>query len=117
MKDENYIFPMGGDQSLNTYYKSQGEMMEALKKRFKNSEILDGFEYSDEYSKTSCIWFRNASEITYTEKDLNPISALDNGIRSSKLYDLDVYHKFEKWCNKRGWYPSTEDYTLILFQI
>ena len=97
--------------------KTQKEMIEALKQRFEGSIILDGIEFSNEYKQGYCIWFKNASDVTYTKKDLNPISAIDNGIYENKKYNMEVYHKFEKWCLKRGWYPSTENYTLNLFKL
>jgi hypothetical protein len=60
---------------------------------------------------------RNGSNVPYTDKDTNPLSGLDNIMCDNKNYDIDVYIKFDKWCNKRGWYASTEEYTLMLYKI
>jgi len=34
-----------------------------------------------------------------------------------KNYDFEVYKKFDKWCNRYGWYATSESYTLQLFKI
>jgi len=96
---------------------SYEEMQLALEKRFPSLVIHDSSVFSSEYEPNTSLWLRNASEVTYTEKDLNPISALDNRIYESKQYDLDVYIKFYDWCIKRGWYATTEDYTLMLIKL
>lgn len=96
---------------------SYEEMQVALEKRFPSLVIKDAKEFSYEYSLKKSLWLQNASSVTYTEKDLNPISALDNCIYENKNYDIDVYNKFYTWCIKRGWYASTENYTLQLFKL
>lgn len=93
------------------------EIVEALNKRFPTLKLKCASEFSKEYEPNKSLWLRNASDITYTEKDLNPISALDNCIYENKKYDLDVYTKFYDWCIKRGWYPTTEEYTLMLIKL
>jgi hypothetical protein len=93
------------------------EITIALQKRFPTLEIKCGSEFSKDYKPNQAIWLRNASSVPYTNKDVNPLSALDNGIYDNKNYDIDVYIKFDKWCNKKGWYTSTEEYTLMLYKI
>ena len=93
------------------------EMFFKLKNRFPGIEIKDSKAFSYEYEYGQSLWLRNASSITYTNIDKNTLSALDTGIYNSKLYDIDVYIKFDKWCNKYGWYASTENYTLQLFKL
>jgi len=96
---------------------SKSEIIDALQKRFPSLEIKCGSEFSKDMNPECSLWLRNASNVSYTDKDSNPLSALDNKIYSDKNYELDVYKKFDAWCVKRGWYPTTEDYTLILFKI
>jgi hypothetical protein len=93
------------------------EIVVALKKRFPNLEIKDGSEFCKDYKPYNSIWLSNASNIPYTQKDINPISGLDNRIYGDKNYDIDVYIKFNNWCNKRGWYATTEAYTLMLHKL
>jgi hypothetical protein len=88
-----------------------------LQKRFPTLDIRCGSEFSKDYKPNHSIWLRNGSSVPYTSKDTNPLSALDNRIYNNKNYDIDVYIKFDKWCNKRGWYASTEDYTLMLYKL
>jgi hypothetical protein len=93
------------------------EIIVALQKRFPTLEIKCASEFSKDYKPNRAIWLRNASSVQYTDKDTNPLSALDNRIYNNKNYDIDVYIKFDKWCNNKGWYASTEEYTLMLYKI
>jgi len=93
------------------------EIIVALQKRFPTLEIKCASEFSKDYKPNRAIWLRNGSSVQYTNKDTNPLSALDNRIYDNKNYDIDVYIKFDKWCNKKGWYASTEEYTLMLYKI
>jgi hypothetical protein len=93
------------------------EIIVALQKRFPTLEIKCASEFSKDYKPNRAIWLRNGSSVPYTDKDTNPLSALDNRIYNNKNYDIDVYIKFDKWCNKKGWYASTEEYTLMLYKI
>ena len=90
------------------------EIIAKLEYRFPNINAVDSFEFSKEYKKGCSIWIRNASDITYTKKDKNTIY---NTSYYLKNYDIEVYNKFDKWCNRYGWYASTENYTLQLFKI
>lgn len=96
---------------------SQKEMMEALVYRFPSITALDGNEFSKDNSIGNSIWIKNGSSVPYTDKDRNPLCSLDTGIRNERLYDIEVYIKFNDWCYKRGWYATTEDYTLMLYQL
>ena len=93
------------------------EIIVELQKRFPTLEIKCGSEFSKDYKPNQSIWLRNGSNVPYTDKDTNPLSGLDNIMCDNKNYDIDVYIKFDKWCNKRGWYASTEEYTLMLYKI
>ena len=93
------------------------EIIVALQKRFPTLQIKCASEFSKDYKPNQAIWLRNASSVPYTNKDTYPLSALDCGIYDNKNYDIDVYIKFDKWCNKKGWYASTEEYTLMLYKI
>ncbi len=93
------------------------QMFFAVRKRFPQLEVKCSSKFSEEYEPNTSLWLKNASSVQYTDKDTNPLSALDNCIYESKHYEIDVYKKFEKWCNKKGWYASTESYTLQLFKL
>ena len=93
------------------------EIIVALQKRFPTLQIKCASEFSKDYKPNQAIWLRNASSVPYTNKDTYPLSALDCGIYDNKNYDIDVYIKFDKWCNKKGWYASTEEYTLMLYKL
>ena len=87
---------------------------EKLKHRFPRLIIKDSNEFSNEYEIGTSLWLQNAQDVTYTKKDLNTIYNTSYGIKG---YDIEVYEKFNKWCNKYGYYASTENYTLQLFKI
>lgn len=89
-------------------------IIEKLKHRFPTLIIKDSNEFSNEYEIGTSLWLQNAQDVTYTKKDLNTIYNTSYGIKG---YDIEVYEKFNKWCNKYGWYASTENYTLQLFKI
>ena len=91
------------------------EMYLKLQERFPELEILDNIEFSSEAKQNNGFWLRNGSEITYTEKDKNTLYQSVGYFR--KDYDFEVYKKFDKWCNKYGWYATSESYTLQLFKI
>ena len=91
------------------------EMFFKLKERFPQLEVLDNTEFNKEHIPNNSFWLRNAESITYTEKDKNTLYQAMN--MDFKNYDLEVYKKFNKWCNKYGWYATSEDYTLQLFKI
>jgi hypothetical protein len=95
---------------------SHEKFIKQLNKRFPNLIVLP----SNVFNKDSVggLWLKNASCITYTKKDLNTICAIDNGLFVNyKLYDIDVYNKFSKWCKKRGYYCSTSEYTLMVYPL
>jgi hypothetical protein len=95
---------------------SFAEMVQKLQKRFENIEVLDYIECNKNYKLNFSIWIKKAYCIPYTKKDTNTI--LLNGYQNNqKLYELDVYKKFDKFCQRYGWYASTENYTLQLFKI
>jgi hypothetical protein len=96
---------------------TKSQIILALQKRFPTLEIKDGLEFSNDICNYNCLWLKNGSDVPYTDKDKNPISGLDNMIYNDKRYDIDVYIKFNEWCIKRGWYASTENYTLMLYKI
>ena len=86
-----------------------------LQERFPNLEILDNIEFSSASEIKTGFWLRNGESVTYTEKDKNTLyQAMNNDFKN---YDLEVYKKFNKWCNKYGWYATSESYTLQLFKI
>lgn len=86
-----------------------------LQERFPYLEILDNTEFSSETKTNNAFWLRNGESVTYTEKDKNTLyQAMNNDFKN---YDLEVYKKFDKWCNKYGWYATSESYTLQLFKI
>jgi hypothetical protein len=95
------------------------EMVKALEKRFPTLNIKEGSSFSPDYASDNFIWLPNASSVPYTEKDASPLSALDNWLSPSQhaKYDIDVYMKFNDWCKKKGWYASTESYTMMLIKI
>lgn len=92
------------------------EMQLVLQKRFPKLEVLDNAEFSTDHAKESGFWLKNASEVTYTAKDKNTLLANGNE-PNSRLYDIDVYKKLDAFCQKKGWYASTESYTLQLFKL
>ena len=92
------------------------EMQFKLQQRFPKLEVLDNSEFSADQAKGSGLWLKNASEISYTVNDNNTLLAGENE-PNSRLYELDVYKKFDAFCQKRGWYASTESYTLQLFKL
>lgn len=83
--------------------------------RFPTLEVLDNIEFSSASEIKTGFWLRNGESVTYTEKDKNTLyQAMNNDFKN---YDLEVYKKFDKWCNKYGWYATSESYTLQLFKI
>ena len=92
------------------------EMLLKLKEHYPTLEILDSSEFSKETSPNEGFWLRNASEVTYTEKDKNTILANENE-PNSRLYEIDVYKKFDLFCQRFGWYATTESYVLQICKI
>ena len=91
------------------------EMGNALKKRFPLMDLNCNSEYSSDYPKNTGFWIKGAEEITYTEKDLNTLYLSNDYFNNS--YELNIYKKFAHWCLKRGYYVSSENYTLQIFKI
>lgn len=86
-----------------------------LQERFPQLQVLDNTEFSKDAKQDNGFWLRNGEEIKYTEKDKNTLyKSMNNDFKN---YDLEVYKKFDKWCNKYGWYATSESYTLQLFKI
>jgi hypothetical protein len=98
---------------------SYEEMFFKLRKRFPNIVVKDSNKFSKDYDKGLSFWLPNANEIPYTNVDKNVLCSLDVWIKfkDTKLYDLDVYIKFDNWCKRYGWYASTENYTLQIFKV
>jgi hypothetical protein len=94
---------------------SYSKMLLKLKEKFPKLEILDNNEFSKESVLNTGFWLRNAESVTYTEKDKNTLYQSMN--LDSKNYDLEVYKKFDKWCNKYGYYATSESYTLQVFKL
>ena len=94
-------------------------MIILINKRFPTIIVKDSNDFSKDIPKGTSLWLTNTNEVTYTDKDENVICSLDVWVKASntKLYDIDVYIKFGAWCNRYGWYASTENYTLNLFKI
>lgn len=91
------------------------EMLIKLKERFPNLEILDNTEFSKDAKPNNGFWLRNANDISYTNKDSNTLyQAMSYDFKN---YDFEVYKKFDKWCNRFGWYATSESYTLQLFSL
>ena len=90
-------------------------MLLKLQERFPKLEVLDNTEFSKDAKPFTGFWLRNAEDITYTEKDLNTLyKAMNNDYKN---YDLEVYKKFNKFCNRFGWYATSESYTLQVFNL
>lgn len=91
------------------------EMLLKLKQRFPSMDILDNSEFSKENKANYSFWIRNACDVTYTEKDLNTLYQSMNN--DYKNYDFEVYKKFNNFCNRYGWYATSESYTLQVYPI
>jgi hypothetical protein len=93
---------------------SYSEMEADLKKRFPGIELLCNSNYSQDYPKERGFWVRNCGELTYSTKDKNTLYlGLDYYNRD---YELNIYKKFEAFCQARGWWTTSEDYTLQIFK-
>jgi len=91
------------------------EMLNKLRERFPYLQVLDNTEFSKDSKPFTGFWLRNAHDITYTEKDKNTLyQAMNNDYKN---YDLEVYKKFDKFCNRYGWYATSESYTLQVFSL
>lgn len=91
------------------------KMFVKLQQRFPNIEVLDNIEFTNTVEKQTGFWLKNADNTTYTNKDKNTLyQAMNNDLKN---YDLEVYKKFNKWCNRYGWYATSESYTLQLFKL
>jgi hypothetical protein len=95
---------------MKTYTKEQ--MTKAIIKRFEGIEPRCTSEFFTN-NNTNGLWLKNYEGKTYTNKDKYPIVDTYAG----KRYDIDVYIKFQAWCIKRGWYPDTSNYTLLIYPI
>lgn len=94
---------------------SYNEMLLKLEERFPTLEVLDNSKFSKEATKNTGFWLRNAESITYTILDKHKLyQAMNYDFRN---YDFEVYKKFNKWCNKFGWYATSESYTLQIFSL
>ena len=89
------------------------QMSVKLKKRFPNLVVKDGNDFDNERTEIGkSFWLPNSEDITYTSKDSNTLYKCFGG----KGYDLEVYEKFDKWCNRYGWYATTDRYTMEIFK-
>lgn len=93
---------------------SFSEMETALKKRFPNIEVFCNSEYSKEYPKNLGFWVKGSDELTYTAKNLNTLYLANDYFNNA--YELNIYKKFSKWCEKRGYFVSSENNTLQIFK-
>jgi hypothetical protein len=94
---------------------SYNEMSLKLKERFPRLEVLDNTVFSKDANINSSFWLRNAESINYTNKDKNTLYQSMN--LDYKNYDLEVYKKFNNFCNRFGWYATSESYTLQFFYL
>jgi len=94
---------------------SYSEMEMAIKKRFAGVELLCNSEYSALYPKNEGFWIRGSENIRYTDKDRNTLY-LSNDYEN-KSYELNIYKKFDAWCKARGWFATSENYTLQIFKL
>lgn len=89
------------------------QMSAKLKKRFPTLVIKDGKDFdSTRRGLGNSFWLPNSEDVTYTSKDDNTLYKSYGG----KGYELEVYEKFDKWCNRYGWYATTESYTMEIFK-
>jgi hypothetical protein len=94
---------------------SYREMLLKLKERFPQLEVLDNTKFSKDATLNTSFWLRNADDINYTSKDKNTLyQSMNNDFKN---YDLEVYKKFNSWCNRYGWYATSESYTLQVFSL
>lgn len=92
------------------------QMVIKLQSRFPGIVIKDGCDfYSEKTEAFRSIWIPNSSEVSYTSKDLNTLYKANDYF--NKKYEFEVYKKFDSWCQKRGWYASTESYTMQIFKL
>jgi hypothetical protein len=104
-----YLFIMGRELNFE-------EMSAKLKKRFPTLVIKDGIAFDSNRQETGkSFWLPNASDVTYTNKDVNTLYQASTTYRE-RNYSLEVYNKFNAWCNRYGWYASTESYTMEIFK-
>ena len=90
------------------------EMEADLKKRFPEMKILCNSEFTSSYPKGVAFWAIGSDEQTYSDKDKNPLY-LANDYYNNK-YELNIYKKFHAFCKARGWFASSENYTLQIFK-
>lgn len=91
------------------------EMRLKLINRFPSLVVLDNVEFSKSVECETGFWLKNSDDTTYTNKDKNTLYKANDYF--NKNYELEVYKKFDKWCNRFGWYATTENYTLQLFKL
>jgi hypothetical protein len=91
------------------------EMLLKLEERFPKLEVLDNNEFSRDAKLNSAFWLRNADSINYTNKDKNTL--YQSMSYDFKNYDFEVYKKFNNFCNRFGWYATSESYTLQVFSL
>lgn len=90
------------------------ELKEKLQKQFPSLIVKDSKEfYSEPFPEKQSLWLPNAESVSYTAKDHNTLYQAH--VCYDKNYNLEVYRKFDKWCNRYGWYASTENYTMQIF--
>lgn len=90
------------------------EMETALKNRFPNINVACNSEYFKDYPKNLDFWVKDSDELTYTAKDLNPLYLANDYL--NKAYEINIYKKFAKWCENRGYFVSSENNTLQIFK-
>lgn len=95
---------------------SYQDMFFKLKERFPTIIVKDNNEFTKDCAKGVAFWLPNGNEVTYTDKDESVLCSLDVWVKNPNDYEIDVYKKFDKWCNRYGWYASTENYALNIFK-
>lgn len=89
------------------------ELVKQLTDRFPGIEIKDAHEYSADIPPMHGLWIVNCRELTYTEKDQH---VLYEAYGPHKHYEMDIYRKFHQYCKARGWYATSENYTINIYR-
>jgi hypothetical protein len=91
------------------------QMLLKLQNRFPTLQVLDNIEFSKDATPLNGFWLRNCESVTYTKKDTNYLYKAMNV--DYKNYEFEVYKKFNGFCNRYGWYATSESYTLQVFSL
>ena len=95
---------------------SYDEMVLKIKIRFPKLTIKDSKEFYGESTQEKFgIWLPNSEDVRYTDKDNNTLyrAMMYN---DNKNYTFEVYDKFDNWCQRYGWYATTESYAMQIFK-